>query len=308
MRSFSKKILFTATGLLTALFLTLTSIEAWSAACCGGGFASPTVITGDEKATFSGELSYSNIATDVSSQGIWQNRATEEQLQTFKLQGAHIFLDRFQFGASLPVIRRTRQDMDSTGLGDLGLNLGYEILPEWDYSPWRPRGIAFLSLMAPTGRSIQDATTALQLDARGRGFWSIGLGTTLTKVIGKFDFNSTIEAHHSFAREVRNTLYEGELIPGFGGLVSLGSGYNIRDTRLGAQLSFNYEDAIETRGTITSPGAPTRFATASLVASQMLDEEWSVSLAFADQTLFGAPTNTSLAKSVSITALHRFSR
>ncbi len=293
---------------LALLVLVLATSKAWSAACCGGGFASPSIITGDEKATFSTELNYSNIATDVSSQGIWQSRATDEQLQTFKLQGAHIFLDRFQVGASVPLIRRTRQGADSTGLGDLGFNLGYEILPEWEYSAWRPRGVAFLSLMAPTGRSIQEATNSLQLDARGRGFWSIGLGATLTKIAGKFDLNATAEGHQSFAREVRNSFLEGELVPGFGGLLSFGSGYNVQETRLGAQLSFNYEDAIETRGSIASSGAPTRFATASLVASQMLGEDWSVSLAYADQTLFGAPTNTSLSKSVSITALHRFSR
>lgn len=295
-------------GLLALVFIFASPISAEAASCCGGGFATPALITGDEKATFSAELSTSSLATDVSANGIWKDRAAVETLETFKIQAAHIFMDRFQVGGSLPIIRRARAGDDSTGLGDAALNLGYEVLPEWEYSAWRPRGVSYLTLVAPTGRSIQDASSTLQLDARGRGFWSVGLGTTLTKVFGRFDTLATLEVHRSFAREVKTSILEGELRPGFGGLAALGAGYNYINTRVGANLTFNYENPIETRGSVSSQGSLTRFATASVVVSQMFGEAWAVSLAVSDQSLFGAPSNTALAKAIALTAQHRFSR
>lgn len=294
-----------------AIFIALSTLAApfaQGASCCGGGFASPTIITGDELATFTGELSHSNIATEVSSQGIWQDRKSPENLETLKLQGAHIFRDRYQVGASAPLISRTRAGSSSTGLGDVGLNLGYEILPEWDYSPWRPRGVSYLSLVLPTGRAIQDSTDAFQLDARGRGYWAVGLGTTLTKIIGRFDFVGTLEVHRSFAREVKNSDLEGELVPGFGGLLATGAGFNFKDSRVGASLGFNYEDPVEMRGLVASLGSPVRFATATVTASQMFGEAWAASISVFDQSLFGAPTNTNLARGLSVSLQHRLKR
>src|SRR5690606_4443144 len=113
---------------------------------------------------------------------------------------------------------RSRAGNDSMGLGDAFLNLGYEVLPEFEYSAWRPRGVSYLTLAAPTGRSIQDASDSLQLDARGRGFWSLGAGTTLTKVFGRFDALTTFEIHRSFQRSVSTSAIVGELRPGWGGL------------------------------------------------------------------------------------------
>jgi hypothetical protein len=255
----------------------LSATRAQAASCCGGGFASPSLIVGDDKATLSADLSYSNVATEVSSTGFWEDRNSPESLETLRLQGAHIFQDRFQIGASLPIVSRSRAGSTSTGFGDISLNLGFESLPEWDYSAWRPRGVSYLTLTAPTGRAVQESTDTLQLDARGRGFWAVGLGTTLTKNVGKFDLNGTIELHRSFAREVKTSSLEGEIRPGYGALLSLGAGYNIRETRIGANLAMNYEDAIATAGSIVSPGSVARVATAGLTVSQMINDVWTVS-------------------------------
>jgi hypothetical protein len=286
----------------------LASENVRAASCCGGGFASPSLILGDDNASLAADLSYSNIATEVSSSGYWENRGAAESLETLRLQGAHIFEDRFQVGASVPVVSRSRAGSTSTGFGDIAVNLGYETLPDWDYSVWRPHGVSYVTLTAPTGRAVQESTEALQLDARGRGFWAVGLGTTLTKAVGKYDFSGTVEGHRSFAREVKTSTLEGEIRPGYGALFSVGAGYNIRDTRVGASVAFNYEDAIATTGTINSPGSPAQVITAGVAISQMIGDAWAVSLSYSDQTLFGAPVNTSLARSVGLTAQHRFSR
>ncbi len=295
---------FVAIGIVSSLW----SATSFAASCCGGGFLSQSIITGDERATLASGFSFSNISTEVSDQGLWQNRSVPETLETFRVQGAHIFSDRFQIGGSIPFVRRTRGGGNSSGLGDATLTLGYEILPEWDYSYWRPRGVSYVTITAPSGRSIQDATDSLQLDVRGRGFWAIGIGTTLTKIISKFDFLTTFELHRSFPREISTETFAGQLVPGFGAAWSVGSGLNFNDSRVGASLGFNYEDAVETRGRLASTGAPVRFATASLTASQMFAGDWTASLMISDQTLFGAPTNTTLAKSATVTLQRRFQR
>jgi hypothetical protein len=293
---------------LVLLCLFICGTEAEAASCCGGGFSSPSIITGDERATLSSELSYATVTTEVSSGGIWQTRSSPESLESLKLQGAHIFSDRFQIGASLPVIRRTRAASSSSGIGDTAFNLGFEVLPEWEFSEWRPRGVSYLTLVIPTGRSIQDASESLQLDARGRGFWSLGLGTTLTKVLGTFDLVSAIEGHKSFAKSVSTAESQSELTPGFGGSLLVGAGFNFKDARIGASLTANYEDAVETRGPIASSGAPSRFATFTLSASRMLGDDWAAAVAYSDQHLFGAPINTSLLEGFSLSVQRRFAR
>jgi hypothetical protein len=118
-----------------ALLLISPSLS-WAAACCGGGIPVPALVLGDEKANISSSLTYSTVGTDVTADGIWQHRQITEQAQTLRLDSAHIVADRFQIGASVPVVRRARNDDTRTGLGDVAVNGGYEFLPEWDYSPW----------------------------------------------------------------------------------------------------------------------------------------------------------------------------
>lgn len=174
--AFSKKIKKWSIKLLKLLhisFLILLLPKAvMSAACCGGGFAIPSLITGDDKAQLTTSYSYSKIHTDVFSNGIWQRRNSTDASTVYKIEGAHIFADRYQAGFSLPIQTRNldgAQGGSSTGLGDVSGQLGYEYLPDWNYSPWRPRGIGFISLTLPTGKSIYESTTGL--DSRGRGFF-----------------------------------------------------------------------------------------------------------------------------------------
>lgn len=103
---------------------------ALAAACCGGGFAAPALIAGDDKATLTAGYLYSSITKDVYADGIWNKRTYHENFETLRLEGAHIFRDRFQAGISLPMVKRTREAESSSGAGDLSATLGYEYLPD----------------------------------------------------------------------------------------------------------------------------------------------------------------------------------
>lgn len=280
--------------------LLLLSRDAFGAACCGGSFAAPSLIVGDDRAQVTASYAYSEVTDDVGADSFWRRRDTRESSETIKIEGAHIFQDRWQAGVSVPVIRRTRAGNSSSGLGDVAGTLGYEYLPDWDYNPWRPRGLGFLRLIAPTGRSINEADTTYQLDSRGRGFWAIGAGTILSKTLGSWDLFSSLDVHRSFKKNYSNPQSSGVLKPGFGGSFGFGAGYSLSAFRLGAGLTWIYEDPVNVSGTATSQGSLQRYATANLSASYLLPDEYAVTVSYADQTLFGSPVNTTLGKGVTV--------
>ena len=276
--------------------------SAFGAACCGGGLAAPALILGDDNAQLTASYAYSQVGADVGTDALWRKREARELSETVKLEGAHIFADQWQAGFSVPILRRSLGSRSATGLGDLSANLGYEYLPDWDYNPWRPRALGYLQLTAPTGKSANEADATSQLDSRGRGFWAVGLGTVLTKAWGRWDLFGNFDVHRSFPRRFDNSL---RLVPGFGGNLGFGGGVNFAALRFGAGLNWSYEDAVRSN---LAPGAPQRFATASLSAAYLLPREISGTLTYLDQTLFGHPLNTSLGRGVAFFLQKRWLR
>lgn len=286
----------------------LSAHQVWAAACCGGGVSIPSLIAGDDKALFSAAYSYSQIASDVYTDGLWRKRTSNETIETLRLESAHIFADRWQVGASVPIVRRARAEDSSSGLGDLGTTLGYEYLPDWNYNPWRPKGIGYLQLTFPTGRSIQESESDFQLDSRGRGFWALALGTILSKGFERWDFFANISAHRSLSKSYSNSSSRGELKPGWGTEAALGVGYNLANLRLGGSLAWTYEDAVDVEGDVNSKGSSQRFATGSLIATYNVDDDWTTSLSYQDQTWFGSPANTTLSQGLWLQVQRRFAR
>ncbi|PIU01305.1 MAG: hypothetical protein COT74_02045 [Bdellovibrionales bacterium CG10_big_fil_rev_8_21_14_0_10_45_34] len=277
----------------------LLSHEVYGAACCGSAFAAPNLIAGDEKARFSSTMSQTNIAIDnVDSRGVWRTQDDHQQINTLQLSGAHIFADRWQAGVSVPVISRSYLGETYSGVGDTALNVGYEYLVDWDYNPYRPKGLAYLQVTLPTGKSRFESDIG-GVDSRGNGFWAIGIGSLLTKTLGAWDAFVLIDLHRSFDKNIQNDSFQGTLKPGYGANWGGGFGYSVKDLRLGTSLTWFYEDPVQLERDTINPGSHERFANASITASFMADEEWSGTLTYTDQTWFGAPINTSLGRIVS---------
>lgn len=294
-----------------SLLLLLMPHVARAATCCGGGVSAAALISGDEKAQLTASYTQTNVVVDhVDAQGIWRTWDEHQQVRTVRLEGAHIFADRWQAGFALPVVQRTYLGQEHSGLGDLTASLGYEYLPEWSYHAYRPKGVGFLQLTLPTAKSRAESEIG-GLDSRGHGFFAIGGGTLLSKIRGRFDFYSLIEVHRSFVKEFSNSQMSGEIYPGFGGNFGVGAGYNTKSVRLGGSVTWTYEDpiAVVTTGTTTAAqGTPERYATAVASVSYAIDSLWTTTLSYSDQTLFGEPLNTSLGRSLNLLVQRRWNR
>lgn len=291
--------------LLAFNLLLLLPNKSLAAACCGGGTSNSSLISGDNKAQLSTSLSHTQVTVDsVDSDGVWRISDQHQQSDSFKIEGAHIIDDRWQAGASLPVIQREKFHQKKSGLGDLNTTLGYEYLTDWDYHPWRPKGIGFLTLTIPLGKTKAESENG-GLDSFGQGFWAVGAGTHLSKIIRQFDLLSSIDIHHSFAKTVHSSQADGTLTPGWGGNLAFGIGYNIEKWRIGSTASWTYEDPIRLNA---DPGNLERYATLTASLSYLHSDDWSSTLSYSDQSMIGSPTNTSLGRTVAFLLQRRWSR
>jgi len=280
--------------------------SAWAAACCGGGFAAPSVISGDDRAQLSASYSLTEVTVDqVDSKGIWREWEHHQKVQTYKIEGAHLLNDRFQTGFALPVVQRTKLGKTYSGLGDMVGTLGYEYLPDWNYSPIRPKGIAYFQLTLPTGRSRAESQVG-GMDSRGNGFLALGLGTLLSKTIHDFDALISIEGHRSISKTT--PAKTDRLHPGYGANLSVGIGYNLKNLRLGSMATWTYEDPVRIEGNSHSRGSLERYTTANFSLSYLMNDDWSGMISYADQTLLGSPLNTSLGQTVAVQILRRWGR
>lgn len=287
---------------------TLTPQTIWSAACCGGGLAAPSIISGDDRAQFSSSFSFTEILIDnVDARGIWRSWDEHQKIQSLRIDAAHLISDRWQVGMSLPIVQKTQLNTKRSGLGDLALTIAYEILPDWDYNPIRPKGIAYSQLTLPTGQSRFESEVG-GLDSYGTGFLAFGIGSLLTKTVGDWDFYSQFEVHRMLEKSIATSQMRGKLQPGYGGNFSLAAGYNLASWRFGATLGWTYEDPIQFQGSSKNEGSIERFATAGLSISYLTAEDWSGTFSVSDQTLFGSPINTSLGRTASVQVQKRWRR
>ncbi len=310
MRKLRSKSLFAA-----ATIALLTSSAAGAAPCCGGGSAIPALITGDDSAQLGTSVSQATVIGDAPAEGlpVFRSGNDSEITQAFKLEGAYRVSDRVQAGAVLPLIRRAREltqaSASAYGLGDVTLDAAYEVLPEWSYSAWKPHGFLFLQTTLPTSPSTYDAEAPFQIDARGRGFFQLGLGAAFLKGVGNWDLIASAEGHRSFARTF-TTPDSGDLnlTPGWGATGLLGVGYSPRagSVRLGVSLSPVYEGPIQTTGAVNSRSNDQLVWNTSAQVGYMISTEWSSSLTYTDQTLLGPARNVSLSRSVALSAQKRW--
>lgn len=274
--------------------------KTWSAACCGGGSGGPALIQGDQSIQIMSQFSSTDvIVSSVDSQGFWRDSVDPLEVRTFQLEVAALMSDRWQGGLILPLIERKSNRVDSKGLGDISLITGYEFLNSWTYNPLIPKGIFYQRIILPTGKSKVESELG-GLDSRGNGFLSLGLGVSLSKSWSRWDGFANLEIRRSFPKSFERGGSRGQIEPGWGGHLTLQSGYTLGKFRGGAGLMWNYEDPLRLAGDIDSQGSIERYGTGIVSLSYFRNDDWTFQGSYSDQTLIGSPINTSLGRTVSL--------
>ena len=120
--------------------------KAWSAACCARSAAAPFLILTDDHAQVNLGVSAADAVAHVADELSLRAPGTTDLTQQYRLDGATLISDRWQAGASVAMVGRSVGSQDSPetslGLGDTRLSFGYEFLPNWNYSSWKPQGRA----------------------------------------------------------------------------------------------------------------------------------------------------------------------
>ncbi len=283
------------------------------AACCGTGGLFPSLITGDDRRQLTATASVGSIVGDALTDGTWERRSAgdSESRSTLRIDYASLLSDRWQWGLSLPVVTRSRSrpsaSASALGFGDVQVTLGFEALPQWSYSPWRPKGTVFVALTAPTGRSPFDSQTTYKVDAMGRGYWTVTVGGLLQKTWGNWDAMLLLEAHRPFPRTLSTPAGSIGMSPDPGVSSALGVGRSWGDFRLGALITASVEGPLRTSGAIVGVGSKVVSFPATLQLSYMLSDLWSLSGLYTDATWFGS-SNLPLARTVGVTLQTRWDR
>ncbi len=283
--------------------------------------------SGDDRAQLNVATSVSGVVAQVGNSGVprFNSQQTSEMTQTLRLEGATLLTDQLQIGLGVPLVRSSfstssQRQESSTGLGDVRVSLGYEILPLWNYSVWRPQGYLFSVLTLPTGRSRYDSRLPTSTDITGNGFFSASLGSLWLKRWTQWDVFLVSELHYGFERSF--ALSDGESLavsPGVGGSVGLGVGFSppAFPLRIGLRLQPRWDQTRQVSSSaFLTPPALTPTSLRGLVTSTdtaldlayMLGAEDTVMASYTDQTLLGRAQNTPLNRTLSVTYQHRWSR
>ncbi len=301
--------------LIACLVLGISKLSS-AAPCCGGTANIPSLISGDDLMQFSTTLvSTQVVAESPVGGGIKYRKPNDkETAQTLRLDFATLISDRWQTGVTIPLTRRTRArgttEASAWGLNDISLSLGYEVLPYWSYSLWRPKALLFASATLPTGGSIYDAKELYRIDSRGRGFYSVSAGSLLLKNWEIWDLSLVMEAHQPFARRITNENGILDLKPGWGASGSLAAGISPMggNFRLGFSLLNSYDSPIATEGIVSGRGEKVSLWTAATQASYLASPTLSMSLIYSDQTFVKASNNAALNRSLAFLLQKRWER
>lgn len=265
---------------LLSIFSFLLAESLWAAPCCGGGPAGISLITGDEQRALRLGMAQVQENAYIDTYGYRSEKGREYQLLT--VSGSFLISDRWQAGFLLPF----QQAQAEKNVGDVFVNVAYELLPELSYSRWRPKVFLYSGVDLPSGKSTFDNPTS-EDQISGLGYFRASLGALAVKSLGKLDGNAGLKIIRGFERQNSGniTSYQG----------SAGLGYSLAPARVFTSMNANYEkiDHDQFR----------QWWSWSVGVSAEVASEKLLALTFEDQGLVGRPLNTSPQKVISLSLI-----
>ena len=296
---------------LALLFFFTLSHYAIGAACCNSSSNIPSLITNDSLGQITISTSSAKVIGDAPTHGtsVFRKSSDDEWTHTLTIDASRNFFDLWQIGTRIPFVYKSRDTTSNSasayGFGDISTTLGYEFLPEYYYSPYKPKGYLFFQSTFPTGSNIYESSQSFAIDARGKGFYTFTLGSLLLKKWQRLDTSLSFAVSKSLNRTFKSS--DGSQIhvkPSYDFTGSLGIGYAFtqkRSLRFGLRLTPAYTGH-------TNQSSYKLVWNTIAEGSYSFNDNWMLSLNYSDQTLIGPARNTSLERAVSLAAAYYFAR
>lgn len=286
------------------IILLLTS-NLYAASCCGGGSSSSLILVGDNVQEYSLGLSARNDLGQTDSVGwsTFHNDSVIDRQNAFNFQLQRQVTERFQLAFKSGVVEKNIQKQNrhekTTGLSDIDLQATYEILPEYTYSPWKPRGFLYHKISIPMSKSLYDSRSSIFSDVRGSGLYSASLGIFFIKNISNFTLKTTIEWQHFFGKDFTNTSlqdYDKFMLP-------LGLSYALASVPIavGAGANWSYQTPKRFQGAVSGTSDKEYFWELNSFVNWVVTREHAMGLSYSDSTLVGKNINSPLYRSLSLT-------
>ncbi len=303
-------------AVLVVLF-ELSFQKAWSAPCCARSAAAPFLILSDDEAQFNLGFSAVDSVADVTDKVYFNLPGKSDFTSQVRMDGAILLSDRFQAGASAALVGRSVSSnsklSSGLGLGDLRLSFGYEVLPSWSYSVWKPQGFLFSVITLPTGRSKYELGNGYSsADVSGLGFYSGAFGAIFLKRWNVVDAFFLAEFHYSVPRVFESGLVSTHVVPGFGASTGLGLGWSPGGgaLRVGLRIQPRMDQVPLRQGVPELQNSPSLISNCDtgLDLSYMLGSSETLMLSYTDQTLLGYAVNSNLNRVLALNFQHRWER
>ncbi len=285
--------------------------KAWGSPCCSAGSALPALVTTDDLAQISILSSSSTTVMDAPNEGIpaLRSELSADHSWVTRISGAIKIHEAWQLGGAIPVIRRSTrvsgQEFQEQGFGDGDFSIAYELLPEWNYSEWRPRGWLYLQTVFPTGKAAQDPSIENPAGVRGQGVLQNALGLALTKSWGDWDGFVAPEIRRLHARTWGEN--GAQLSGTWSTSLLLSAGRHFSAWRIGLRIQPVFQGQREILASGIHSTAPAkRVWNSGADLSYSLSDQWLIAASYSDQTLLGPARNTTLERSLGLLISRRW--
>jgi hypothetical protein len=263
---FRKRLIVVVAGVAFALVSAIARHAGAQACCAGSGALTPGRLALHEDALVGLQIHAATVFGTYDDGANYIRSPPGQSEYDFEedLFGALRVFHRGQIALLLPLVETRRDEPGDAatggaqfggGIGDVNLSLRYDFLVAGE-SHIVPGVAALAGLTAPTGRSPNQSTNGLGVDATGTGAWQGNFGLAIEQLFGPWVINATElfawRAHYS-ADNV-----EEALAPQW--VTLLGVGYAFWNEAAVA-LSFSY--TVEGTASIKEPGMDWMPATAS---------------------------------------------
>lgn len=282
--------------------------KALAATCCSASATSGQIILGSAKSVFRLNYSHSSVIADANKSSVIIRSLNEvETLRTYRFSYSS-FVDNFwQWGISVPLISKARYVLDHwqshEQLGDVSVNVGYKILPEYKRNFIFSRAHIYFNYTFANAPSLYTSKRKDLLDTTGSGHEIAAVGISGIKRHRFGVANMQLQLSHRFSKKINsnNFLQQSVTTSSSNDLMSsITNSNDLYNFVISYGLSYNVVER-----TITSEDK-SKFSTTTISLLKTFKDDYDFSLSYADDFLFNNNSNHFLSKSIAMQMLVRF--